>query len=65
MTTSHVKVQVARDARTGRFIPKAVAKRRPATTVLQTVKKPRKPAPLEVVFRSEAYQGPRRRSNDR
>jgi hypothetical protein len=53
MTSTTVKVQVARDARTGRFIPKAEAKRRPSTTVLQTVKKPRVRRPVEVVFRHE------------
>lgn len=31
--------QVARDAKTGRFIPLAVAKRRPKTTVIERRKK--------------------------
>ena len=34
----------ARDAKTGQFIPLAEAERRPATTVVETVKKkPKKP----------------------
>ena len=36
-------VKRARDAKTGQFIPLAEAKRRPATTVVETVqKKPKK-----------------------
>lgn len=30
--------QIGRDAKTGQFIPVAVAKRRPATTVVETIK---------------------------
>jgi hypothetical protein len=30
--------QVGRDARTGKFVPKSTVRRRPATTVTQTVK---------------------------
>ena len=31
-----------RDAKTGQFVPEKVAKRRPSTTVSETVKKPAK-----------------------
>ena len=31
--------QVGRDAKTGKFIPVTVAKRRPATTVVETMKR--------------------------
>ena len=34
-------VKVARDAGTGRFIPREEADRRPTRTVVETVKKPR------------------------
>lgn len=34
--------KVVRDARTGRFVPKREARRRPATTVTETVKQPSK-----------------------
>jgi hypothetical protein len=34
-----VKVKVVRDARTGRFVKKKEAIRRPATTVTETIKK--------------------------
>ncbi|MEA5452947.1 hypothetical protein VB780_30530 [Leptolyngbya sp. CCNP1308] len=40
MTTRKVKAQkIGRDAKTGQFIPVAEAKKRPNTTVIETVKK--------------------------
>jgi len=36
------KRQIGRDARNGRFIPVSEARRRPSTTVVETIKKPRK-----------------------
>ncbi|WP_256527293.1 hypothetical protein [Gilvimarinus sp. DA14] len=33
---------IGRDARTGQFIPVSEAKRRPATTVVERIKKPKK-----------------------
>lgn len=36
--------KIGRDARTGQYIPVEVAKRRPSTTVVETIKKPTKPA---------------------
>jgi hypothetical protein len=35
-------VKVARDTRDGKFVPKDQLKKRPATTIAQTVKKPAK-----------------------
>ena len=34
--------EIGRDAITGRFIPVAKAKRRPNTTIVETMKKPKK-----------------------
>lgn len=34
--------KVVRDARTGRFVKKGEAKRRPSTTITETIKTPRK-----------------------
>ena len=34
--------KIGRDAKTGEFIPVEEAKRRPSTTVVETVRKPRK-----------------------
>ena len=39
--------KVARDARTGRFVPLSEARRRPATTVVETIKYPPRPATAE------------------
>lgn len=39
MTGTHKAV---RDARTGRFVPKREADRRPSTTVTETIKNPKK-----------------------
>jgi hypothetical protein len=35
--------KIGRDAKTGEFIPVAEAKRRPNTTVVETLPKPKKP----------------------
>ncbi len=34
--------KIGRDARTGEFIPLKEAKRRPSTTVVETIKRPKK-----------------------
>ena len=39
---SEKKVKVVRDARTGEFVKKSEAKRRPSTTVTETLKKGKK-----------------------
>lgn len=40
--SKQVKIEIGRDARTGQFIPVAVAQRRPATTVVEIIKIPKK-----------------------
>jgi hypothetical protein len=35
-------IQIGRDARTGRFIPLRVARRRPSTTTVETIRIPRR-----------------------
>jgi len=35
--------KIGRDAKTGQFIPVSEAKKRPSTTVVETIKKPSKP----------------------
>lgn len=37
------KRKIGRDAETGKFVPVEVAKRRPKTTVVETIPKPKKP----------------------
>ena len=38
-TRPNKDVKIGRDAKTGRFIPVKTAERRPATTVVETIKK--------------------------
>lgn len=40
----HAMSKIGRDAGTGKFIPVAVAQRRPATAVVETIKRPSQPA---------------------
>ncbi|KCZ66136.1 hypothetical protein L53_02100 [Hyphomonas sp. L-53-1-40] len=41
-TKKTTTVKIGRDAKTGEFIPVKEAKRRPNTTVVETIKKPKK-----------------------
>ena len=42
MAKKRKSTKIGRDAKTGRFIPVSEAKRRPKTTVVETIKRPAK-----------------------
>lgn len=42
MTKRNYTYKIGRDAKTGEFIPVKEAERRPKTTVVETIKKPKK-----------------------
>ena len=41
-TQKYTKTKIGRDAKTGEFIPVKEAQRRPKTTVVETIKRPKK-----------------------